>query len=90
MGKKLLILIFLCVSIIFGQEWVRRYNGVNGGMDEATAIAVDDNGNVYVTGWSYGEGTDYDYPTIKYNSSGEEVWGEDIMDRVIIGMKLTE
>lgn len=55
--------------------WVRRYNGPGNGIDCATGIAVDNNGNVYVTGCSDGLGTyPQDYATIKYNSSGTEEW----------------
>jgi hypothetical protein len=58
-----------------GKEiWAKSYNGPGIGRDEAHAIGVDDSGNAYVTGFSIGSGTDYDYATIKYDSSGNEVW----------------
>jgi hypothetical protein len=54
--------------------WVRTYNGPGNSGDEAYGIAVDDSGNIYVTGQSWGSGTDYDYATIKYRSNGDTVW----------------
>jgi uncharacterized delta-60 repeat protein len=61
---------------IFGpaQEWVVRYNGPCNGYDWANAIAVDDAGNIYVTGQSYGADTNFDYTTVKYDASGVEQW----------------
>jgi uncharacterized delta-60 repeat protein len=56
------------------QQWVARYNGPGNGTDAAFAIAVDDSGSVYITGDSFGSGTDFDYGTIKYNASGQEQW----------------
>ena len=58
-----------------GQEqWVARYNGPANGSDYGQAIAVDNAGNIYVTGWSRGAGTNFDYATIKYNSGGQQQW----------------
>jgi len=56
------------------EAWVARYNGPANGYDEARALAVDNSGNVYVGGYSWGEGTRTDYTTIKYNSTGHEEW----------------
>lgn len=54
--------------------WVRRYNGPGDFNDYGNDIAVDDSGNVYVTGASEGIGTYLDYATIKYSSTGESLW----------------
>ena len=47
-------------SIDVQQEWVSRYNGSDDGPDGANSIVVDDSGNVYVTGSSWGKGTQQD------------------------------
>jgi hypothetical protein len=55
--------------------WVRRYNGPGDTDDGGFAIAVDNFGNVYVTGWSWSGDTTYsDYPTIKYYPNGDTAW----------------
>lgn len=56
------------------QQWVARYDGPVHQFDGALAIALDNIGNVYVTGSSFGSGGDYDYATIKYNTSGQQQW----------------
>jgi hypothetical protein len=59
-------------------EWIANYVSGDFSLDVATAVALDDSGNVYVTGQSYGSGygsgSDYDYATVKYNASGVEQW----------------
>ena len=58
------------------EEWVARYQTATGG---ASAIAVDGNGNVYVTGpngcWAedWG-GCDHNYVTVKYDRDGKQLW----------------
>jgi len=54
--------------------WVRRYNGPGNDYDEACAIAIDDLGNVYVTGGSKDSVTTIDYLTIRYDPNGDTVW----------------
>ena len=55
------------------QQWVMRYNGGGSGTDRAMKIAVSTGGNSYITGRS-DNGTDDDYVTIKYSTSGSQTW----------------
>jgi hypothetical protein len=50
-------------------KWERRYNGPGNGADIATAVDLDDNGHVFVTGRSEGNGSGFDYATIKYEQT---------------------
>lgn len=59
---------------IVTQKWVRRFNGSANEPDEPGALAIDDNGNIYVTGKGAFVGTGNDYLTIRYNPDGTEAW----------------
>ena len=77
--KTILILMILLISSIksssqVSQEWVTRYNGSANSEDNASSIAYDTSGNVFVTGSSKGSGTDYNFVTIKYSTQGGEQW----------------
>jgi hypothetical protein len=54
------------------QQWVSRYTG-NYGEDFADAIAYK-SGFIYVTGYSTGNGSGYDYATVKYDGNGNQIW----------------
>lgn len=64
------------------EAWACGYNGPGKGDDQAKALAVDSQGNVYVTGKSYmastnwptGTVNDYAYTTIKYDAAGNALW----------------
>ncbi len=58
------------------QQWVARYNGSGNDYDYPYGMAVTENGQVYVTGYSRGAGSFYDFVTIKYSSSGTQLWVE--------------
>ncbi|MCJ7617323.1 MAG: hypothetical protein MUO43_12390 [Desulfobacterales bacterium] len=60
--------------------WDQTYDSTRNGNDKATAVVVDDEDNVYVTGMSQKSETSktgpttHDYFTVKYSSSGRVLW----------------
>ena len=57
-------------------EWAKRYNGPGDSSDMAYALVLGGQENVYVTGYSTGSGTGYDYATLKYSSAGQRLWAK--------------
>jgi len=56
-------------------SWVSTYNGTGNSEDKLVAMVCDESGNVYATGYSYANSTaGYDYVTIKFSSSGTQLW----------------
>ncbi len=53
--------------------WAVRYHGPSRSLDGAYAIALDAQGNVYVTGGS-GDDSERNHATIKYDADGNEIW----------------
>lgn len=72
--------------------WSMRYDGPSSSRDEPLHIAVDIPGNVYVTGYSFAQGSGYDYATVSYDSAGVLRWvrrydgfgSDDVAEAVIV------
>ena len=57
------------------EEWIVRHNGTLGGPDEVNSIALDKDGNIYITGTSIVNVTSLnDIVTIKYDDKGNKIW----------------
>lgn len=55
--------------------WVKKYHGGVGCKDEAVDIILDQNNNVYVTGYTFTNNfSQYFWSTIKYDSAGNQIW----------------
>ncbi len=78
------------------QDWKHIFNSASGDNDRAVSIAVDDSGDVFVTGDAYDESlTNYNYHTVKYTKNGGTVlWqksynGTNTKDDRVVGVGLT-
>ena len=56
------------------QQWLKTYNGTGSSTDSPSDLKTDASGNIYITGYSTGVGTGYDWLTIKYDPSGTQLW----------------
>jgi len=54
--------------------WTATYDGPGNDSDDSSDLAIDSNGNIYVTGVSWGGATNYDFATVKYDPNGNELW----------------
>ncbi len=64
-----------------------RYNGPMGGDDVPQAMAVDASGNVYVVGYTDGNGQyNYDFLTVKYDSTLTQQWVRTYAGQFNIGL----
>lgn len=54
--------------------WSQQYAGLAGGDDFAADLVLDGVGNIIITGAEYISATNYNAITIKYNTSGVQLW----------------
>jgi uncharacterized delta-60 repeat protein len=58
------------------EAWTRLYNGPYTGYDFARKLVLDNNENVYVSGYSQEIGGRNTHATVKYDSSGNLLWAK--------------
>ncbi len=59
------------------EEWVRIFCGEKGkgtGFEEGQTVSIDNENNIYVTGYTSGYSTKCDIVTIKYDTQGNSIW----------------
>lgn len=57
-------------------QWSHIENGLDNGEDIPAAIALDINNNIYVTGGSFANTTNYDFLTLRLNNNGQLNWSQ--------------
>lgn len=60
------------------QLWVKHWYGTNESWYQASAMSLDDSGNVYVTGF-HANSSGPNITTVKYDSEGNELWASDAL-----------
>src|SRR5437899_3961532 len=54
--------------------WTNIFNGPANTINVPHAVAVDSQGNVFVTGQSAGNGGYFEFATVKYSGAGAPLW----------------
>jgi hypothetical protein len=54
--------------------WTARYDGPVHGEDKLTGLVTDTAGNCWLSGYSFGDTTDFDFATLRVSPQGRTVW----------------
>jgi hypothetical protein len=54
--------------------WTARYDGPVHGEDKLTGLVTDTAGNCWLSGYSFGDSTDFDFATLRVSPQGKTVW----------------
>ena len=71
------------------QQWASTYFGQNTGGRGVFDLALDNNGNVFITGKTWTSGQNFNWCTIKYSAAGVQEWVQ-IYDDSLNGEDLSE
>jgi len=64
----------ISLTLSGAERWIYCYNGLGNWLDAAHSVVMGGDGNLYVAGYSVGNGTDYDFTVISLTASGSERW----------------
>ena len=54
--------------------WSARYDGPVHGEDKLTGLVADSAGNCWISGYSFGDTTDFDFATLRVSPQGKTLW----------------
>ena len=64
----------ICYDSLGIEQWISTNRGSDGLGGAPKALATDNRGRCYVTGYVYEPGWDFDMETVRYNANGNEDW----------------
>jgi uncharacterized delta-60 repeat protein len=79
-NKLLSVLVFfMAVTVTLNsqgveQQWVKTYSFMSNSENIMSDMVIDGSSNIYITGGSEGNGTGFDFCTVKYNVNGNQQW----------------
>jgi uncharacterized delta-60 repeat protein len=54
--------------------WTAGYDGPAHGEDRCTGLVRDRTGSIFLTGYSFGDSSDFDFATVRFSPNGDTLW----------------